>query len=273
MKRKISDLQLLELVDEAKTATEMAKILGVTRQAVSKRLKKLENNNLIDLSQTETKDRQLMHCSNEKIYKLTQRGKYYIEKLRLSGRGCIEDINQNIDNRLGQPIVEKHAYKVKIKIIKKGIFPENAQKNYKMKNWSLYYGIYLGCRYEITTKHIFLWIRARGKNTKEVNKKIKEKIQFIIQLFNHYGWVLGDPQVVNDGKIGIFNLPFLENVKPQKGKLADIDRTPVDPTIHPHNELDADRIVKLARIMDKLLKKHILLGDDINDQSDDGDIK
>lgn len=274
MEMKVTDQELMEWLQKKKTATEIANIRGMSKQAVSKRIKKLRIKSLIEIDRRTTLHTRRLKCGNHKYYKLTDLGYTHLQKLKnphSSSRGALDDASALVDIRF--PQLEKHAYRVKIKIVERGIKPPGHKENSKLNNWTLIYGKYAGCRYEITPRNIFITARTRGRTREQLKKRLEDKIDEVVQLFLHLGWSLKDrAEVVNDGKIGVIYL--LDKAPPNEGKLGCIDRTPVNPTIHPNNEQDADGLIKLGRFFIKneggfntLFSKCPLLGNEVADSN------
>lgn len=239
----------MQSVKKGKTAAKIAKSRGMSRQGVSKRLRKLKDKKLIELSPSETEDARILNCSNEKIFRLTDRGKAYLASAG-SGRDTLAPLHPQVDISFNQPEVEKHNFRAKIKILERGLPLPNAELNQDMNNWDVWYGNYAGSRYEITPKHVIIIAKARGGSTKEVNRALQRKVKWVWVFFRRHGWKLSDQaEIVNNGKPGVLNL--VDNLPPHEGELGSVDRTPQDPTIHPNNEADADRLIRAFRMIDR----------------------
>lgn len=268
-KNKISASDLLIRLDRGEYASEIARNTDVTRQAINNKIHNFRKRNLIELSKPSTKDTRSSTCSPAKIYKMTVSGHYYLQLLisnscsqGSSGRGHFTKQKTPQKNRyyqlneifhiysdenleIKEAQVTLHNLQVAFPIINRGSIPGDAQFT-QMTNWVKYTGTLYKISYEITTKHIFIWPRVKGKTIKECKAAAVKVIRNIYDLFkNTYGWKLKDCCEVNidNCKWGIVNVADVKNMLPHTGKSAVLDRTPEENTIHPRDIKDVDSVV------------------------------
>jgi len=276
--KNVSDYELLTFIKQGKTAAQMARSKDATRQGIGKRIRKLQDKGLIKLDEVGTQYARDLHCSNEKIYMLTSKGRSYVRQLqdpRFSGGGSLSLSNLRVYTKNIAPQAEKHNFRVKVEILERGAYPPHS-KMYEMKNWVKVYGYYIDSRYEIMPRSVLIILKARGRNLKEVQKKLNTKLWNIVDYFSHLGWSFGKIIATNNGKAGIIGVIY--NAPPQKGKLGEIDRTPKEMIIHPKSESDVDIVIESSRWiaehkdeLQRLLPKHRSgpRGDDTDSNSDD----
>jgi len=251
--KNVSDYELLTLIKQGKTAAQIARTKDATRQAIGKRIKKLQERGFIKLDKVGTQYARDLHCSNEKIYMLTSKGKAYMQQLqdpRFSGGGPLSLSNLRVCIKNITPQAEKHNFRIKAEILERGTYPPQS-KMYKMKNWDKIYGYYMDSRYEIMPRSVLVFLKAHGKNSKEVSEKLWAKLEAFVVYFYHLGWSFDKIRATNNGKAGVIGVIY--NAPPQKGKLGEIDRTPKEMTIHPKDESDVDTLIESSRWIDRNL--------------------
>ena len=242
---------ILELVYEGTSPSSIAKKLRRGKSTISYHLGRLEEAGLVGMNPHETQvERLRLRIPNLKVFGLTDRGLAALQN-SMNRTPSSPGGEKPVRNDHG-PRVEVHNFEVKIPVKRMGIswLPDAA----KLNNWTRQYdpdfhGVYL----EVTTQHILLRAGAEGATREIAEALALRKVIRVQQLLeSQYGCDLGPPQMrlvyaPGKTKIGAIGLGFTKGLGAQKGELADIDSTPEDGTVHPHDPNDADAIVNLAR--------------------------
>jgi DNA-binding transcriptional ArsR family regulator len=250
---KLSRVQrdILELIHDGKSPSSIAKALRLVPSTISYHIGRLAEAGLVGLNPHETKiERMRLGIPNLKVYGLTEQGLAALQT-SMNRTPTSQGGEERVRSERG-PRVEVHNFEVKIPVKAMGIswLPDAA----KLNNWTRQYdpdfhGVYL----EVTTKHILLRAGAEGATREIAEALALRKVVRVQQLLEtQYGCDLGPPQmrlVYAPGrtKVGAIGLGFTKGLPAQKGELADIDATPEDGTVHPHDPNDADAIVNIAR--------------------------
>ncbi len=79
-RKRIPDNEILKLINQRFSITEIAFKLDVTKGAISQRIKKLQEKGLIELDIEESAYRRSLTLSDVKIFKLTEKGKRVVYK-------------------------------------------------------------------------------------------------------------------------------------------------------------------------------------------------
>jgi len=267
--------RVIERLYEGKYAAAIADELDVTRQAVSKHVKNLEEKGLITEHPGETAfyRRSLGQGTSVKIYGLTDAGIEALRKAqglgpgetpRTPSQGLTEPppgqgdpINEppvhNAPPERG-PRVEVHNFEVKIPVEgdqAKLWLPETAELNNWTRRWDEnFHGVFL----EATSQHLLLRAGAEANSVEVAEGLVLRKLVKAIELLeDQYGLELGTPEFrctyePGKAKVGVTEHPLAEDRGYDEGELATIDDTPEPDTIHPTDDpADADRIVQMAR--------------------------
>lgn len=272
MKGKIDVKKLLMLLDDGKTQSEIAKYFGVSKAAISKRIKKLQQKGIIKLSMPATHDKRKLQCGNYKVYKITEIGHLLLDdppapnnnKNLISIEKKIKQIKlDDFDIPVENIQAEIHGYCYKADLKgEPGSIPPSL-KPQKMKHWVKHHGMFMGCYVCITTKSVRIFPKARGKNYKEAKEKAEEKAKKVLAVLIHqYGWGFEPKLTVLDetkgAKVSVINLPEAKNLKsPSIGKLGSVDDTPEPNTVHVYNPSDVDELIIASRTFNK--NKHRLV--------------
>ena len=226
-----------------RTASEIARDVNITRQAVSKHIKKLRERKLIEIDEYETTLRRQQYCSNEKIYRLTDQGRIHLMNSQYSQRDDLRRLKIS-------PLVDRHNVTFKIRHSATGLLPAGFNKKRNFNNWTPHYGWYGDCYWETTPKHVIVKVKARAGSEDAVWRLIEDKLNVVALFFRQLGWDLaGEADMIYEGKTGVVGL--LGNHTYEEGIKADIDSTPEPGTVHTKTEGDADRIVNLAYFIEK----------------------
>lgn len=252
---------MLLLLSEAENGTYAAAVaskLKTSRSRVAYYMKELRDDRLIveDRARTEFWRRSLGAGASLKIFSPTKKGWQLLE-----GNGHAERSNsltspsRGAEKRVQTPSqaqVEVHNFRVRFPIKRMSIayLPQVA----KMNNWvrkydTNFHGVFL----EATPKHIILAAKGTGPDLRTARALCLADLIRVQQLLETaYGCELGPPdfqEIYAPGrtKVGVQGLPLAKGLPYQKGKLATIDDTPEEGTIHPVDPNDADRIVSMAR--------------------------
>ena len=263
MRGKVDLLKLLMLLDEGKTQSEIAEYFRVSRAAISKRIKKLQEKGIIKLSELATYDKRKLRCGNYKVFKLTKRGRFLLSdppspNNLISIEKKIKQIKlDDFDFPVENPQVEIHGYCYK-SVLKgeRGSIPTSL-KPQKMKHWTKYHGMFMGCYIAITTKSVRIFPKERGKNLQEAKEKAEERAKKVLGILIHkYGWEFEPKLTISDetrgAKIGVINLPEAKLLKsPSEGKLASVDDSPEPNTVHVKDPSLADQLVIASTFFNK----------------------
>jgi len=210
--------RVIERLYEGKYAAAIADELDVTRQAVSKHVRALEDKSLITEHAGETAfyRRSLGQGTSVKIYGLTDAGLEALrqaqglgpgETPRTPSQGLTEpppgqadDVNEPaVHNapaeREAEPRVEVHNFEVKIPIEsgqQKLWLPNEAELNNWTRRWDEnFHGVFL----EATTQHLLLRAAAETRSIEIAEGLVLRKLVKAIELLeDQYGLELGTPE-------------------------------------------------------------------------------
>jgi len=226
-----------------KTASQIARSIGVTRQATSKRLRKLKKEGIIEVDEAETTLRRQQNCSREIIYRLTDKGRILLLNSQHSQRSDLRELKI-------RPLAGRHNVTFKIRHNGHGLLPAGCKKKRNFNNWTPHYGWYNDCYWETTPKHIIIKTKARAENEERVWQLIYEKLYTTWKFFKQLGWLLDNEAImIHEGKKEVIGL--LKNHSYEEGEQGIIDSTPEPATIHPKHEGDVDRIINMAHFIEK----------------------
>lgn len=239
--------ELIGYVMLKKTASEIARATGITRQAAAKRLRKLKRDGLIEVDEAATLQRRQLKCSREIIYRVTDRGRIILLN---------SDHSQGDDLRALKihPLAGRHNVIFKIAHHGEGLLPAGYKKKRNFNNWTPHYGWYNDCYWETTPKNIIIKVKARDRTEKKVWEQIYEKLGITWLFFKQLGWDLdSEAEMIHEGKSEVVGL--IKSHEYEEGEQAVIDKTPEliegYSVIHPKNGGDADRIIDMARFIEK----------------------
>jgi len=239
--------ELIGYVMLKKTASEIGRMIGVTRQAVAKRLRKLKREGLIEVDEAATLYRRQLKCSREIIYRVTDRGRIFLLN---------SDHSRGDDLRALKirPLAGRHNVTFKIAHHGEGLLPAGYKKKRNFNNWTPHYGWYNDCYWETTPSNIIIKVKARARTEKEVWEQIYEKLGITWLFFKQLGWALdSEATMTYEGKSEVVGL--IKSHEYEEGESAVIDKTPelVEgySVIHPKNEGDADRIINMAHFIER----------------------
>lgn len=260
-KKKVDTIELLNAIAKGiSSPSELADYFGVTRGAITNKLRRLKKKDIIKIAETETFDKRKLHCGHYTIYRLTKKGRLLLRggDAHPPSKKEIHTVQVSLDDfypsfEEPNPIVEIHgvAFIFSIDGMRGGIPP--TLRGQRMQNWTKYHGMLCGCYVAITTKSVIVYPRAEGSTAEEAWENAKQKVAKVWQLLRHYyGWEISSQvKAINPttGKVyGISNVPGAEQLQsPQEGLLAKVDDTPKPKTIHPYKVEDVDGIVFASR--------------------------
>jgi len=171
-KMKVSDYDILIRIKEGKYPAQIAKELGLSREAIRKRLKKLEELGLIrEIPKT-----------YPKLYELTPKGIIYLNQLERLEKETVNNPSLPVTAEGGgqpQPFLKGtinfHDFKIKVPILREGHIPDNEiqqdphikdKKIVPMRNWLKQYLFIelpnnLDVTVEITTKSVIIHFHSK----------------------------------------------------------------------------------------------------------------
>ena len=261
-KKKIDDIGFLECIDKGLISKEIARVLTITPSAVSQKIKRLREKKIIEISPFDTFDKRILKLGNYKVYRLTERG-----KLILRGGDAHPLINLlNFDKKRPRKItitkiddfsihvkhdsvVEGHGICYMIRIIgNHGILPPHL-RHHRMQNWVKHHGKFMGGYICFTTKNIFVFLGAKGKDSEEVDRKVEEQLEGIWDCLHfELGWDIDREIIPFNHTTGakysaLWVHRYDELDSPQEGIFARVDDTPIGNTIHGKGFLEERKMV------------------------------
>ena len=223
--KKIDDFRLLELLKSGgKTVSELAQLLGVTRQAVTQKIKRWKRYGIVDISPAETLDLRRLKLGNFKVYKLTKLGQALYEesshfrsdslrggdahpsshernlhavatalkRQRRPAQLNLGDFAPEVKNR-PVPKAEVHGLCYRIPIVgEPGIYPPHLKEK-RMQNWTKYHGHFMGAYIYFTPSNVFFFLGGIDDTREDVHRQAEERARKIwVALKHQYGWELAN---------------------------------------------------------------------------------
>ena len=241
-RKRIPDIEILKLIENKLSITEMAFKLGVTKGAVSQRIKKLQNKGLIELDIEETSIRRTLTLSDVKIFRLTEKGKREVYKLLAGGEVEIPHVRG------------VHNVQFKFKIRKKG----DLWFDHKvvLKNWVKKYTWFGDIFVEQNGKEekpssLVIKFGLEEPNPWKAAYKALETALKMKKIFEDMvGFELGDPEMIGKPKWEIQGDPVAKKISKKQVVVTEhgaIDNTPEQGTLHLYDVEDVETYIRMAR--------------------------
>ena len=238
-RKKISDLEILKLINQKLTITEMALKLGVVKSAISKRIKKLRERGLIELDIEESAIRRSLTISDVKIYRLTEKGKREVYNHITGG-----EAGQKLPKVRGV-----HAVQFKMAIKKDADFWYDHEV--ALKGWVRRYTWIGSVNIEKTTQNIIIRFGIEDPDPWKAAYKALESALNIKRLLEEAaGYELGDPVQIGKPKWEILGDPIAKKVSDKQVIVTEqgaIDSTPDPGTLHFYDPDDVMAYLEMPR--------------------------
>ncbi len=238
-RKRIPDLEILKLVDQKLSISEMALRLGVTKGAISQRIKKLQERGLIELDIEESSLRRSITLSDVKIFRLTEKGKREVYH-RITGGEAGRKLPQ---------VRGVHAVQFKFPIKKDADFWYDHEV--ALKGWVRKYTWIGTVNVEKTTKHILIRFGIEDSDPwRAAYKALQTALNVKRLLEEAAGYELGDPIQVGKPKWEIMGDPVAEKVSEKQVIVTEhgaIDSTPEPGTLHFYDPEDVMAYLEMPR--------------------------
>ncbi len=246
-RKKISDEEILKLIDQKLSISEMAFRLGVGKAAISKRIKKLQERGLIELDIEESALRRSLTISDVKIFKLTDRGKREVYN-RITGG----EAGPKLPRMRGV-----HNIQFKMPIHKDADFWYDHEA--ALKGWVRRYTWIGNVNVEKTTKHIIIRFGIEDPDPWRAAYKALETALNVKRLLEEAaGYQLGDPIQIGKPKWEILGDPVAEKVSEKEVVVTEhgaIDSTPEPGTLHFYDPEDVMAYLEMPRKIREIEKE------------------
>ena len=251
-RKKVSNFDILRLIEQKLSISEMAFKLGITKGAISQRIKKLQDKRLIELDIEETFVKRSQTLSDIKIFRLTEKGKREIYNFL---RG--DEAEMVIPHVRGV-----HNVQFKFQIKKKGdfLFPYKAV----LKNWIKKYTWFGDVYVEMNGKEnnpsslVIKFSLEESNPWKAAYKALVTALKMKRILEDRAGFDLEDPEMIGKPKWEILGDPVAKKVSEKQvvvGEHGAIDNTPVPGTMHYYDPDDVMAYLNMARKIQNIEKK------------------
>ena len=238
-RKKISDLEILKLINQKLTITEMALKLGVVKSAISKRIKKLRERGLIELDIEESAIRRSLTISDVKIYRLTEKGK----------REVYNHITGGEEGQKLPRVRGVHNVQFKMAIKKDADFWYDHEA--ALKGWVRKYTWIGNVNVEKTTQHIIIRFGVQERDPWRAAYTALETVLNVKRLLEEAaGYELRDPVQMGKPKWEIIGDPVAEKVSEKQVVVTEhgaIDGTPEPGTLHFYDPNDVETYLRMPR--------------------------
>ena len=238
-RKRIPDIEILKLVDQKLSISEIAFKLGVTKGAISQRIKKLQERGLIELDIEESSYRRSLTLSDVKIFRLTEKGKKEVYNLITGGEA---------GRKLPQ-VRGVHAVQFKFPIKKDADFWYDHEV--ALNGWVRKYTWIGDVNIEKTTKHIIIRFGIVDSDPwRAAYKALRTALNVKRFLEKDAGYELGDPIQIGKPKWEVIGDPVAEKVSEKQVVVTDvgaIDSTPEPGTLHFYDPEDVMAYLEMPR--------------------------
>ncbi len=258
-RRRISDLDILKMVVNKLSISEMAIELHVGKSAISKRVKKLQESGLIEIDIEETVLRRSLTLSDIKIFKLTKKGKMKVaEQFRGSEDGGLARVRG------------VHNVQFKFKIKKRGeLWFDNSVV---LKNWIKKYTWFGDIYVEQNGKEdnpsslVIKFGLEEPDPWKAAYKALETALKMKRIFEDMVGFELSDPVMVGKPKWEITGDAVAKKVSQKQVIVTDcgaIDNTPEPGTLHLYDPEDVETYLRMPREIREMHQEIKLLENEI----------
>ncbi|WP_048103657.1 winged helix-turn-helix domain-containing protein [Aciduliprofundum sp. MAR08-339] len=237
--KKISNYEILKMIQQGMNAGEIAFKVGLSKGAISQRIKKLIEMGLIELDIEKTAFQQSLTLKHVKYYRLTEKGKEEVYKSITGGEAGAK-----------MPRVRGvHNVQFKMAIKKDADFWYDHEV--ALKGWVRKYTWIGNVNVEKTTKHIIIRFGVEDPDPWRAAYKALETVLNVKRLLEEAaGYELGDPVQIGKPKWEILGDPVAEEVSKKQVVVTEhgaIDSTPEPGTLHFYDVEDVITYLEMPR--------------------------
>ncbi|MCD6370840.1 MAG: winged helix-turn-helix transcriptional regulator [Thermoplasmata archaeon] len=251
-RKRISDIEILKLIDKKLSISEMAFKLGVGKAAISKRIKKLQERGLIELDIEESSYRRSLTLSDVKIFRLTEKGKMEVYKTITGGEAGVQ-----LPRLRGV-----HNVQFKFKIKKRGDlwFDHSVVLKNWVKKYTWFGDIYVeqNGKEDNPSSLIIKFGLEESDPWKAAYKALETALKMKRIFEDMVGFELSDPVMIGKPKWEIVGDPVAKEVSKRQVVVTDIgaiDNTPEPGTLHFYDVNDVITYFQMPRKINEIEQK------------------
>ena len=241
-RKKISDFDILKLIGNGLNASEIAFKYGLSKGAISQRIKKLQERGLIELDVEKTAFQQSLTLKHVKYYRLTERGKVEVSKMLRGG-----EVGVQLPRLRGV-----HNVQFKFKIKKKGDlwFDHSVVLKNWVKKYTWFGDIYVeqNGKDDNPSTLVIKFSLEENDPWKAAFKALETALRMKKIFEDMVGFELGDPVMIGKPKWEVLDDPVAKEISQKQVIVTEygaIDNTPEPGTLHFYDPDDVETYLRM----------------------------